>query len=267
MGIFKSIKKAVKQVAPLAATAGLAYATGGSSAAAGVGGSSLLGNLVQGAVGLGTDYLQSQYNLQQQMQLASHNAQEQNLLNEAAFQRNLQQWNLENQYNSPEEQMKRFEAAGLNKNLIYGQQNTAASSPTLQPATYDAGQYHPVDKSAQRQALQLALLEHKQRIENQAIENDLARQRLTIEARNADRSDALARAQIQAMSANLGLIDARIANVNDPLHPYTHALENTIDKYSGKVSNAVGRFVDWIYPTKSPSIGKGVLKTHGKVSY
>lgn len=32
----------------------------------------------------------------------------------------LADWNMQNFYNSPAEQMKRFEAAGLNKNLIYG---------------------------------------------------------------------------------------------------------------------------------------------------
>lgn len=42
---------------------------------------------------------------------------------------NLQQWNRENEYNSPLQQMKRFQEAGLNPNLIYGQQNLSASSP------------------------------------------------------------------------------------------------------------------------------------------
>lgn len=37
----------------------------------------------------------------------------------------LADWNRMNEYNSPAAQMKRFEEAGLNKNLIYGQTNTA----------------------------------------------------------------------------------------------------------------------------------------------
>lgn len=48
---------------------------------------------------------------------------------------NLQQWNRENEYNSPLQQMKRFQEAGLNPNLIYGQQNLSASSPNA--AGYD----------------------------------------------------------------------------------------------------------------------------------
>lgn len=38
---------------------------------------------------------------------------------------NIEQWNRENEYNTPTAQMQRFAAAGLNPNLIYGQTNTA----------------------------------------------------------------------------------------------------------------------------------------------
>lgn len=38
---------------------------------------------------------------------------------------NVEQWNRENKYNSPAEQMRRFQEAGLNPNLIYGQMSNA----------------------------------------------------------------------------------------------------------------------------------------------
>lgn len=44
---------------------------------------------------------------------------------------NIEQWQRENDYNSPTAQMARYRAAGLNPDLIYGQQNLSASSPTL----------------------------------------------------------------------------------------------------------------------------------------
>jgi hypothetical protein len=44
---------------------------------------------------------------------------------------NLEQWQRENDYNSPTAQMARYRQAGLNPDLIYGQQNLSASSPTL----------------------------------------------------------------------------------------------------------------------------------------
>lgn len=45
---------------------------------------------------------------------------------------NLEFWNMTNEYNTPQAQMKRFQEAGLNPNLIYGQGNSgsAGSIPT-----------------------------------------------------------------------------------------------------------------------------------------
>lgn len=50
--------------------------------------------------------------------------------NEKAYQRNLEQWNRENAYNSPSEVIKRLQAAGLNPNLAYGTPNVSAPSPS-----------------------------------------------------------------------------------------------------------------------------------------
>ena len=171
MGFLKSIAKVAKTVAqgPTSllgrsgmngiAQAGLGYFTGGAS----------------GAIGVGSDWLDSSYNQAMQKDMAAYNANMQQGLNDRAFQQNLQMWNLKNAYDSPAAQMARYEAAGLNKNLIYGQSNVSGSTPTATAATYDAGQYKPVDTRIQRAQLQLALQEQHQRVTNQAIENDLAR--------------------------------------------------------------------------------------------
>nr|QJB20138.1 MAG: DNA pilot protein [Microvirus sp.] len=52
-------------------------------------------------------------------------------------------WNMQNEYNSPQAQMERFRAAGLNPALIYGQSNEGASlslpsvmAPEFRPAQY-----------------------------------------------------------------------------------------------------------------------------------
>jgi len=66
---------------------------------------------------------------------------------ELAYQRSMQQWNMQNAYNTPQAQMQRFAAAGLNPNLIYGQGSGGnASSPApYQPANlqyrYEAPAY------------------------------------------------------------------------------------------------------------------------------
>lgn len=58
---------------------------------------------------------------------------------------NLELWNLQNQYNSPAEQMKRYQDAGLNPNLIYGQQNEASS-----PASASASPFRSSSPQARR---------------------------------------------------------------------------------------------------------------------
>lgn len=44
-------------------------------------------------------------------------------------------WQQQNEYNSPAAQMERYQQAGLNPNLIYGQQNTAGSIQSSSPLT------------------------------------------------------------------------------------------------------------------------------------
>jgi len=55
---------------------------------------------------------------------------------ELAYQRSLEQWSMQNAYNTPEAQMARYRNAGLNEHLIYGQGNSgnAGSPAPYQPA-------------------------------------------------------------------------------------------------------------------------------------
>lgn len=57
---------------------------------------------------------------------------------ELAYQRQLSFWHMQNAYNSPEQQMKRFGAAGLNPHLIYGQGNSGNASGMV---SYQAPNY------------------------------------------------------------------------------------------------------------------------------
>ena len=60
---------------------------------------------------------------------------------------NLELWNLTNQYNSPAAQMQRYQDAGLNPNLIYGQSNTASA-----PASASAPSFRSGNVQARKQA-------------------------------------------------------------------------------------------------------------------
>lgn len=63
-------------------------------------------------------------------------------LAEYQYEKNLEQWYRQNEYNSPAAQMERYKAAGLNPNLIYGNgassAGNAASSPQYQAPHLDA---------------------------------------------------------------------------------------------------------------------------------
>lgn len=52
---------------------------------------------------------------------------------------NLELWNLTNEYNSPSAQMKRYQDAGLNPFLIYGQQNVANAPSGASAASFRTG--------------------------------------------------------------------------------------------------------------------------------
>ena len=58
-----------------------------------------------------------------------YSANKQNLkLAEYQYSKDLEMWNRQNEYNSPSEQMKRFQEAGLNPNLVAGQGNSGNAS-------------------------------------------------------------------------------------------------------------------------------------------
>lgn len=72
--------------------------------------------------------------------------------NELAFEREKEMWNMQNEYNSPLEQMKRFESAGLNPNLIYGQgtSGNATSAPSYNATSSKQSQTLNVPKLTSR---------------------------------------------------------------------------------------------------------------------
>jgi len=65
-----------------------------------------------------------------------------------AYEREIEMWNMQNAYNSPEQQMARYQAAGLNPNLIYGSGSASAGNASQIP------KYHPPNISYQYQAQQ-----------------------------------------------------------------------------------------------------------------
>lgn len=188
--------------------------------------------MTTGIVGLGQDYLNGQVNMAQaralsdmkldrELQLAdkelSVNSQLQNeafrynqQLAEQDYQRNIEMWNYQNEYNSPTQQMARLRAAGLNPNLVYGGGNvsglTTSNAPEMSSATYSPAQY----RAPSYEALRLSKVSSYQQLENQALQNEKIRQNIKLAERDADRSDRIADAQIENLKSMYGLRDAEL---------------------------------------------------------
>lgn len=93
---------------------------------------------------------------------------------------NLRNWVLQNEYNLPKNQMKRYQDAGLNPNLIYGQQNTAGDVGSVSTSQFDV-------KSMQAPNLDPA----------SAISSYLAARRLAVDEKRADSQIDMNTAKIQ----------------------------------------------------------------------
>lgn len=111
----------------------------------------------------------------------------------------LEMWNMQNAYNSPEQQMERFKAAGLNPNLIYGQGNSGNASPVNVPSQARYEGKSPRVADAGRGALN-ALLEYQNIRGQRLVNNNLGAQNDVL------RADAeLKRATAANMSIKTGL--------------------------------------------------------------
>lgn len=88
--------------------------------------------LMEGALGAMTSAVGSTLNYKNSKKLLEQqNAYNLEMAN-YQYDKNLEAWNMQNQYNSPVEQMKRLEEAGLNPHLMYGQGNVGNASSVPQ---------------------------------------------------------------------------------------------------------------------------------------
>ena len=174
---------------PLAAGAAPAAASAAASLTPSLisGGASLLGGLINAGSQLGTNssqlsYSREMYDKQRADALAD--------------------WNMQNAYNSPKEQMTRFKEAGLNPNLIYGQMSNSPVVRTSSPQSYNPtapqidlgssanmaiGQYYDTQlKSAQIDLVKAQADATLQEALIKVATNDKLRQELPFVTQNAD---------------------------------------------------------------------------------
>lgn len=166
------------------------------------GGASLLGS----ALGFGSQKKTNKAN----MELAKYQNEWQTQENEKAYQRNLQMWNLQNEYNSPTQQMARLRSAGLNPNLVYGSGvtgNSAGSAPQYQPADIkraELSSYRGWNQGLTDAVSNfLAFRSNRAQVENMEAQNSLIRQQTATEAtRQANIAASTARSEFDLSQAN-----------------------------------------------------------------
>lgn len=166
------------------------------------GGASLLGS----ALGFGSQKKTNKAN----MELAKYQNEWQTQENEKAYQRNLQMWNLQNEYNSPTQQMARLRSAGLNPNLVYGSGvtgNSAGSTPQYQPADIkraELSSYRGWNQGLTDAVSNfLAFRSNRAQVENMEAQNSLIRQQTATEAtRQANIAASTARSEFDLSQAN-----------------------------------------------------------------
>lgn len=93
---------------------------------------------------------------------------------EYSYSKDLEMWNKQNAYNSPEQQMERFKAAGLNPNLIYGQGSpgNATTMPKYNAPTQNYN-YRPSVNLPQTISMFQDMVIKKQQITGQALQNKI----------------------------------------------------------------------------------------------
>lgn len=157
---------------------------------------SIVGGIISGVGallgGLGTSAMNNksvQDTNKANMEIAKYQAQWQQQENEKAYQRSLNMWNLQNEYNSPTQQMARIRTAGLNPNLVYGNGvtgNSSGSTPQYEPAKFSAPTMQAYrgwnlgisDAISQFLAYRTA----KAQVDNMEAQNSLIRQQTATEA-------------------------------------------------------------------------------------
>lgn len=131
----------------------------------------------------------------------------------------LADWNMQNTYNSPESQMARLKAAGLNPNLVYGHGADATSNQAVRST--DTGAYHGEAPKIDLQPIGDAMGKYYNlKIQKQTLSNMEAQQQVSIQ-------EALNKA---AQTSSLGITTAR--NTLD-LQTASKLQQNTLDMAAG----------------------------------
>lgn len=194
-----------------------------------LGGASLLGS----ALGARSNSKTNKAN----MELAQYQNEWQTRENEKAYARAVNMWNMQNEYNSPTQQMARLRTAGLNPNLVYGNGvtgNSAGSTPQYDPADIDRAHLTPYRGwnagLTDAATTFLAARTNKAQVDNMEAQNTLIRQQAATEGlKQANIAASTARSEFDLSQANR-LKDVSVARAEAEMAQAQHQADITWSK-------------------------------------
>lgn len=146
---------------------------------------------------------------------------------ESANQANLDLWREQTAYNNPTNQMQRLRQAGLNPDLMYGQNgvtaNAASSAPQMLASQSVAPQLNPLT-AAQIANINADTQKKEQDIEESKSRIEVNQNSITIAGREIDLKQNLTDAQVRQIDADISLV------------------QPTIDKMVSEVANLKAQF-------------------------
>lgn len=96
------------------------------------------------------------------------------------FKRDLKLMKYQNEYNSPKEQMARFDEAGLNPNLVYSQGNAGNMSSVPQAPMEEPAQWQAILPDAVLKMQQAKLMESQTSLNNIRVDESVVKQELMV---------------------------------------------------------------------------------------
>lgn len=139
-----------------------------------------LGPAIGGTLNLGSSLLNSVFSKRRSERNTRRTIRAERELAEYAYSKDLEMWNRNNEYNTPEAQMLRLKSAGLNPNLVYGSGkvvgNTSSEQPKYNAPSADYSKQLPIQlptmiSQFQDVALKQAVIDKTQQ---EVIEKDIA---------------------------------------------------------------------------------------------
>lgn len=142
-------------------------------------------------------------------------------------------WNAANRYNSPENQMARFKAAGLNPNLIYGQMSNVPPPAYVKAEAANASGFDAIAdaiKDYETMQLQHEGMEHQMKVADANVA--LAKERNALQAKALASSEENYAKEFEERSRLRDLeaekykaeIDYTKARTNEILHPHVNPI-------------------------------------------